>query len=213
MAAGRGERMRPLTNTLPKPLLPVGGKPLIEHLIAALVEAKFSELVINHSYLGSVLEQTIGDGSKYGASVRYSPEPEGALETGGGIYQALPMLGDVFAVVNGDIWTDYPFVRLREPTGLAHLVLVDNPAHHPQGDFALRRGRIDLQGDPRLTFTGIGVYRAVMFADCTAGRFPLAPLLRHAGATGAATGEHYRGRWVDVGTPERLRALDAELRS
>jgi MurNAc alpha-1-phosphate uridylyltransferase len=214
LAAGRGERMRPLTDQTPKPLLPVGGRPLIVHLIEALVRAEFTELVINHSYRGAELEQAVGTGSNYGARIRYSAEPEGALETGGGIYQALRMLGDVFLVVNGDVWTDYPFARLhRVPPGLAHLVMVDNPAHHPQGDFALVEGTIREHGEPRLTFAGIGVYRAGLFADCTPGRFPLARVLRRGIREGQVTGEHYPGQWIDVGTPERLRALDALLAS
>lgn len=212
LAAGRGERMRPLTDTTPKPLLPVAGRPLIVHLIEALVRASFSELVINHSYLGDRIEEAIGDGSRYGARICYSAEVEGALETGGGIYRALPLLGDVFLVVNGDVWTDYPFARLREPRDeLAHLVLVDNPAHHPHGDFALSADAVRTEGGPRFTFAGIAAYRAALFAGCAPGRFPLAPLLRHAIEAGEVTGEHYRGRWVDVGTPERLHALENSL--
>lgn len=214
LAAGRGERMRPLTDQTPKPLLSVGGRPLIVHLIEALVRAKFTELVINHSYRGAELERAVGTGSNYGARIRYSAEPEGALETGGGIYQALPMLGDTFLVVNGDVWTDYPFARLhRAPSGLAHLVMVDNPVHRPQGDFALVGGMICEHGEPRLTFAGIGVYRAGLFAGCAPGRFPLVRLLRRGIHEGQISGEHYRGQWIDVGTPERLRALDALLAS
>lgn len=212
LAAGRGERMRPLTDKLPKPLLPAGGRTLLEHLIDALARAGYRDLVVNHSYLGTAIEQALGDGTKYGVHIRYSPEPEGALETGGGIHRALPLLGDWFLVVNGDIWTDYPFGRLSgPPPGLAHLVLVDNPAHHPGGDFVLEAGTV-LEGDaPRLTFAGIGVYRSALFAGCAPGRFPLAPLLRRAMGTGGVSGEHYRGQWFDVGTPERLRELDRML--
>ncbi|HEX7043519.1 MAG TPA: nucleotidyltransferase family protein [Burkholderiales bacterium] len=211
LAAGRGERMRPLTDTVPKPLLAVGGAALIEHLIRGLARAGFRDLVINHSYLGNAIEAALGDGGRYGVRIRYSPEPDGPLETGGGIRQALPLLGDAFVVVNGDIWTDYPFERLaRPPAGLAHLVLVDNPPHHPRGDFALRDGRL-APGGPALTFAGIGVYRAELFAECAPGRFPLAPLLRRAMEQQAATAEHYRGAWFDIGTPERLRALAARL--
>lgn len=212
LAAGRGERMRPLTDGVPKPLLPVAGRPLIEHLVVALVRAGYTELVINHSYLGAAIEQALGDGRRYGARIRYSPEPEGALETGGGIHRALPLLGEEFLVVNGDVWTDYPFERLAHaPAGLAHLVLVNNPAHHPQGDFALHDGAVRDGPEPRLTYAGIGVYRAALFARCTAGRFPLAPLLREAIGRGQVSGEHYRGRWFDVGTPERLDTLDRLL--
>jgi len=211
LAAGRGERMRPLTDTVPKPLLRIGGAALIEYLIRGLARAGFRDLVINHSYLGDAIEAALGDGGRYGVRIRYSPEPGGPLETGGGIRQALPLLGDVFLVVNGDIWTDYPFERLaRSPAGMAHLVLVDNPPHHPHGDFALRDGRL-VPGEPALTFAGIGVYRAELFAECAPGRFPLAPLLRRAMEQQVATAEHYRGTWFDIGTPERLQALEARL--
>jgi MurNAc alpha-1-phosphate uridylyltransferase len=213
LAAGRGERMRPLTDSVPKPLLSAGGRPLVAHLIDALARAGFVELIINHSYLGGEIERALGDGTAYGVHISYSGEPEGALETGGGIFRALPLLGDEFLVVNGDIWTDYPFANLRKPpSGLAHLVLVDNPPHHPLGDFALSGNAIRLAGE-KLTFAGIGTYRAELFAGCAPGRFPLAPLLRRAIADHQLTGEHYRGRWVDVGTPERLQTLDSLLTS
>jgi MurNAc alpha-1-phosphate uridylyltransferase len=209
LAAGRGERMRPLTDTVPKPLLAAGGRPLIVRLIDVLVAAGFRELVINHSYLGSAIEAALGDGARYGARIDYSPEPRGALETGGGIRQALPLLGDPFLVVNGDVWTDYPFARLaRSPAGLAHLVLVDNPPHHPAGDFVLTGERVSDEDGSKLTFAGVGLYRAALFADQGPGRFPLVPLLRQAMRQGRVTGEHYTGRWHDVGTPERLRQLD-----
>jgi MurNAc alpha-1-phosphate uridylyltransferase len=212
LAAGRGERMRPLTDTVPKPLLQVGGRALIEHLIETLRRAGYTELVINHSYLGAALEQALGDGARYGVRILYSPESDRALETGGGIQRALPLLGDCFLVVNGDLWTDYPFAQLRTPpAGLAHLVLVDNPPHHPHGDFALNGQRVSADGGPRLTFAGIGVYHAALFSACSLGRFPLAPLLTQAIAQGQVTGEHYRGVWRDVGTPQRLRELDASL--
>ena len=212
LAAGRGERMRPLTDEVPKPLIPAGGKPLITHLIGALVDAGYRDLVINHSYLGAAIERALGDGARFGARIAYSPEPDGALETGGGIHRALPLLGEAFLVVNGDVWTDYPFARLaRPPRGLAHLVLVDNPPHHLAGDFVLRDENVEENGGARLTFAGIGVYRAALFANREAGRFPLAPLLRDAIASHQVTGEHYRGRWLDVGTPERLRTLDRIL--
>ncbi len=214
LAAGRGERMRPLTDHTPKPLLKAGGRCLIEHHLTALARAGFTDIVVNHAHLGAQIEQTLGDGSGYGMRITYSPEGDKALETGGGIFRALPLLGDgPFIVVNGDVWTDYPFAQLpREPQGFAHLVLVDNPSHHPQGDFALVGSRVTSSGAARLTFSGIGVYRPELFADCEPGIFPLAPLLRRAMEAGQVTGEHYRGRWLDIGTPQRLEELDRELR-
>jgi MurNAc alpha-1-phosphate uridylyltransferase len=212
LAAGRGERMRPLTDTTPKPLLEAGSRRLIEYHIEALAAAGITDLVINHAHLGEQIEGALGQGERYGVRIRYSAEGT-ALETGGGIHRALPLLGpDPFLVVNGDIWTDYPFSRLPAvPQGLAHLVLVDNPPHHRDGDFALSGGKVVPTGGPRLTFAGIGLYRPELFAHCRPGRFPLAPLLREAMAEGRVSGEHYRGRWTDIGTPERLAALDAEL--
>ncbi|MBI5450294.1 MAG: nucleotidyltransferase family protein [Gammaproteobacteria bacterium] len=214
LAAGRGERMRPLTDTLPKPLLAAGGQRLIEYHIRALVAAGITDIVINHAWLGAVIEQTLGDGSAYGASFAYSPEGEQGLETGGGIYRALPLLGaGPFIVINGDIWTDFPLASLPHvPEGLAHLVLVDNPDHHPDGDFVLSGARCLAAGSPRLTFSGIGLYHPQLFAGCSAGRFPLAPLLRAAMARGAVSGQHYQGAWFDIGTPERLAMLDVLLR-
>jgi MurNAc alpha-1-phosphate uridylyltransferase len=214
LAAGRGERMRLLTDTVPKPLLEAGGKPLIEYPIEALVRAGVRDIVINHAWLGERIEDHLGDGGRYGARIRYSPEGE-VLGTGGGIFHALPLLRDEpFAVVNGDVFTDYPFATLpKDPQGLAHLVLVDNPPHHPAGDFALSEGRLMAEGDPRFTFSGIGVYRPEIFAGCEGGAFPLGPLLREAARRGLVSAEHYRGDWVDVGTPERLHALDRRLRA
>ena len=213
LAAGRGERMRPLTDTTPKPLLRAGGRMLIEYHLENLVRAGVTEIVINHAHLGARIEAELGDGGRYGAHIRYSPEPPGALETGGGIHQALPLLGtEPFIVVNGDIWTDMDFRILpHAPDGLAHLVLVDNPEHHPAGDFHLQDGRVDYTGAPRLTFSGVGVYRAALFAGCAPGRFPLAPLLRAAMDAGDVRGQHYRGRWWDIGTPQRLAMLDELL--
>lgn len=212
LAAGRGERMRPLTDETPKPLLPVGGRPLIEHHLLALAQAGIGEVVINHAHLGERIEAALGDGSSYGLSIQYSPEGT-ALDTAGGIKHALPLLGDApFIVVNGDVWTDYPFHRLpARPAGLAHLVLVDNPEANPEGDFVLEGTHVRDGHGPRLTFSGIGVYHPALFDETPAGAFPLAPLLRRAMVAMAVTGEHYSGRWVDVGTPERLQALDAEL--
>ncbi|MEX2162872.1 MAG: nucleotidyltransferase family protein [Sulfuricaulis sp.] len=214
LAAGRGERMRPMSDTVPKPLLPVGGKPLIVHLVERLAEAGFRELVINHSHLGEKFPATLGDGRRYGVHIAYSHEAGGGLETGGGIFKALPLIDtDPFVVVNGDIWTDFPFTRLPSKLdGLAHLVLVNNPDHHPQGDFSLQHGRLLAAGESRLTFSGIGVYTHALFADCHPGKFPLAPLLFAAMAQGRVSGEHYTGRWCDVGTPQRLAALNQELR-
>jgi MurNAc alpha-1-phosphate uridylyltransferase len=212
LAAGRGERMRPLTDHTPKPLLPVAGRPLIVWHIERLAAAGITELVINHAHLGPQIEQVLGDGARWGVRIRYSPEGEGrALETGGGIYRALPLLGErPFLVINGDVWTDIDLGRLALPAGaLAHLVLVDNPAHHPAGDFRLAAGRLRPDGAPRLTFSGVGVYAPALFDDCAPGAFPLAPLLREAIARDRVTGEHHRGRWIDVGTPERLAGLEA----
>jgi MurNAc alpha-1-phosphate uridylyltransferase len=213
LAAGRGERMRPLTDHVPKPLLRVAGKSLIEYQIEALLRVGITELVINHAHLGTAIERALGDGSRYGATIVYSAEGERALETGGGIYRALPLLGTgPFVVVNGDVWTDFPFARLHgRVQGLAHLVMVANPPHHPQGDFHLAHGRLDGKGWPRLTFSGIGVYRPELFAGCRAGPFPLGPLLLQAMGRSQVSGECYRGRWCDVGTVERLQALEKEL--
>lgn len=214
LAAGRGERMRPLTDHTPKPLLPVRGQPLILYHVAALGRAGIRELVINHAHLGGQIEEFLGDGSRWGVTIRYSPEPEGALETGGGIFNALPLLGQgPFLVVNGDIWTDLDYGTLACPSDcLAHLVLVDNPPHHPCGDFALSNGRVVNDGEHRLTFSGIGMYRPKLFEGCDSGAFPLAPLLRVAVDRGEISGERYAGEWMDVGTPERLRELDCRLR-
>ncbi|QKT04367.1 nucleotidyltransferase family protein [Ectothiorhodospiraceae bacterium 2226] len=215
LAAGRGERMRPLTDHTPKPLLEVGGRPLIEYHILALARAGMCDIVVNHAHLGARIVERLGDGARYGVTLRYSPEPEGALETGGGIHRALPMLGpDPFVVVNGDVWTDYPFERLpAAPDGLAHLVMVDNPPHHPGGDFVLDAGWLSAAGERRLTFSGIGVYRPALFAPCRPGAFPLAPLLRDAMRAHLVSGEYHAGRWSDVGTPQRLEELDRELRT
>jgi MurNAc alpha-1-phosphate uridylyltransferase len=213
LAAGRGERMRPLTDHLPKPLLKAGGKALIEHRIESLAAAGFRDLVINHAHLGAQIEAHLGNGGRYGVRITWSREPDAALETGGGIFQALAWLdGENFLVVNADIWTDYPFARLAAPiAGLAHLVLVDNPPQHPRGDFVLRDSRVQAEGTPRLTFSGIGVYHRDLFRGCRPGRFPLAPLLRHAMESGQVSGEHYTGAWHDIGTPERLAELDRAL--
>ncbi len=218
LAAGRGERMRPLTDHCPKPLLPVAGRPLIEWHIEALVAAGFRDIVINHAWLGAKIEAALGDGSRWGANIVYSPEPDGALETGGGILQALRLLaveGDddaPFLVLNGDIISDFDLVRLPgRIDGLAHLVMVPNPEHHPRGDFVLSGGQLRDADGPRLTFSGIGLYRPQLFAASQPGAFPLAPLLREAMAAGRVSGQRHRGLWVDVGTPERLAMAERAL--
>lgn len=218
LAAGRGERMRPITDRTPKPLLPVAGKPLIVWHLERLARAGFYEVVINHAHLGDQIEALLGDGDAWKVSIRYSAEPPGALETAGGIAHALPLLGhDPFLVINGDIFCDWDLGRARSalsPQAMAHLVLVDNPPHHPQGDFSLQDGKVGPRGTATtsLTFAGIGVYRPALFADIPRGTpARLAPLLTEAIAAGRVSGEYHAGRWVDVGTPERLAALDAAL--
>lgn len=221
-AAGRGERMRPLTDTVPKPLLPVRGKPLIEWHLENLAAAGVDEVVVNTSWLAGAFAPALGQGDRWGLRLHYSHEGDEPLETGGGMLHALPRLGDApFVAVNGDIWCDYDFRQLpREPAGLAHLVLVDNPPHNAEGDFALLGdGQVQAAGEHRLTFSGIGIYRPALFtnwrtsigaaagAELDPPRFRLAPLLRAAMRAGEVTGEHHRGQWTDVGTPQRLAAL------
>ncbi|MCD5989032.1 nucleotidyltransferase family protein [Pseudomonas sp. CDFA 553] len=214
LAAGKGERMRPLTLHTPKPLVRAGGVPLIEYHLRALHEAGFHDVVINHAWLGQQIEDYLGGGERLGLRIAYSPEGE-PLETGGGIFRALPLLGDQpFMVVNGDVWTDYDFSALRVPmAGLAHLVLIDNPEHHPQGDFSLIDGQVRDSSDAgaRLTYSGIAILHPKLFADCQAGAFKLAPLLRAAMEQGQVTGEHFTGQWVDVGTHERLAQVEQLL--
>jgi N-acetyl-alpha-D-muramate 1-phosphate uridylyltransferase len=239
LAAGRGERMRPLTDHTPKPLLEVGGMPLIVWHVERLRAAGFTHIVINHAHLGQQIEAALGNGTAFGVSIDYSREVS-ALETAGGIATALPLIeNEVFTVVNGDIYCEYDFGRLAEPLARladghdqAHLVLVDNPPHHLAGDFVLDGSRVVTSpltpyvlgttgakdgipcGHPsRLTFSGIGVYHRALFDHTRAGeKAPLAPLLRLAIDAGRVSGEHYAGRWEDVGTPARLKALDEELR-
>ena len=217
LAAGRGERMRPLTDRTPKPLLRVGGLCLIEHHINALVTAGIKHLVVNHAHLGDQVVAKLGDGSKYGVRIIYSEEPDGALETGGGIFKALPLLkSDPFLVVNSDIWTDYPFSRIsKDVNGLAHIVLVRNPSHNPEGDFLLENDLVFKleEGKPgrALTFSGIGVYRHALFQDLQTGRFSLAPVLVQAMMKKKVTGEFYEGDWTDVGTIDRLTELGERL--
>ena len=225
-AAGRGERMRPLTDRRPKPLLEVGGKPLIVWQIERLARAGFATIVINHAWLGEQIEQTLGDGSRYGVRLVYSPERE-ALETAGGIAQALPLIETsdapaIFAAVSGDIFCEFDYARLREPAArLAahaqpgmHLVMVPNPRFHPRGDFALdAAGQLSLDGERRYTFGNIGLYDTRMFKGLARGeRRPLTPYYRETIARGRGSGELYEGRWENVGTPEQLRELDATLR-
>ena len=213
LAAGRGERMRPLTDLTPKPLLKAGGLPLIEHTILRLAASGFREIIVNTAHLGEQIVEYFDDGSKWGVNLQYSPE-ETALETGGGIVRALPMLGDdPFLVINGDIACDFPYETLKKrKIAMAHLVLVPNPPHHPAGDFALSDdGFVDSRGIEKFTFCGVGVYRPELFSDCHEPRFPLAPLLRSAMQRGAVTGEVYGGFWMDIGTVERLEAFDRHL--
>lgn len=216
LAAGRGERMRPLTDRTPKPLLPVGGKPLIVWHLERLAAAGFRDVVINHAHLGAQIETALGNGASWGLAIRYSPEPEGALETAGGIAQALPLLGSApFLVINGDIFCDWDVAQARAALAAgdcAHLVMVNNPPQHPQGDFVLQDGKVGAEGAPKFTFSGIGVYRPELFAGISRGQpARLAPLLRAAMGEARVSGELHRGRWTDVGTPERLAQLDAEL--
>jgi MurNAc alpha-1-phosphate uridylyltransferase len=216
LAAGRGVRLRPLTDTTPKSLLAVGGKALIVWHLEKLARAGFTEAVINHAHLGAMIESALGDGSRFGLAIRYSPERE-ALETAGGIAAALPLLGsEPFLVINADVYSDYDFSTLRGSQlggKLAHLVLVDNPAQHPRGDFALEDGHVRESGTPMLTFSGMGIYAPRLFSGIPPGtKVPLAPLLRKAMGVDRVSGEHYRGRWHDIGTAGRLHALNAELR-
>ncbi|MGZ4955864.1 MAG: N-acetylmuramate alpha-1-phosphate uridylyltransferase MurU [Methylobacter sp.] len=211
LAAGRGERMRPLTDYTPKPLLPAAGKPLIEYTIKQLVEAGFNDIVINHAHLGLQIEEQLGNGHQLGANISYSPEGEHALETAGGIINALHLLGDeAFLVVNGDIATDFPFAELKNRTvDLAHLVLVDNPVHNAQGDFGLNKSGLVLSNSTeQFTFSGIGLYRPELFSDIPKGPSKLGPLLRQAIASGRVSGQKMDGFWMDIGTPERLLELD-----
>ena len=215
LAAGRGERMRPLTDSIPKPLVTVAGKPLIAWHLTALARAGIREVVINLSWLPEKLRAALGDGHEYGVAITWSDEGPVPLETGGGIFRAVPLLGPgPFLVVNADIWTDIDFGALAlEPHSHAHLVLVPNPPHNPRGDFALDGDRVVNRDSGRLTYSGVGVYRPEFFAGCSAGRFPLLPLLNRAIAARRVRGELHRGAWSDVGTAERLAALEAQLRA
>lgn len=212
LAAGRGERLRPLTDRVPKPLLPVRGKPLIEYHLERLAQAGIGRIVINLAWLGRMLREALGDGSRFGVRIDYSEEAPRALETGGGIFRALPLLGEAtFLVVNGDVFTDYPFARAGLAPGCdAHLVLVPNPPQHPDGDFGLQQGLAIPDARERYTFSGIATYRREFFAGCTDGAFPLKPLLLRSMAAGRCSAEIYHGSWQDVGTVQRLEALNEE---
>lgn len=213
LAAGRGERLRPLTDTLPKPLIEVGGKPLIEHHLERLSAAGFQDIVINQGHLGHLLPEHLGNGERWNVRIHWSVEPPEALETGGGIFQALPLLGSgPFLLVNGDIFTDYPLARLRNiKCDQAHLVLVPNPEHNPNGDFSLQGARVRSEGPNLSTFSGLAVYHPRLLADCVAGRYSIVPILRKAMDNSLVTGELYRGKWMDIGNLERLQALRETL--
>ena len=211
LAAGKGERMRPLTDNMPKPLLQAGGKPLLQYHLENLARAGVGRIVINHARLGEMIVDRFADGREFGVEIIYSPEGDEPLETGGGIKNALPLLGpDAFIVVNADIWTDFDFKRLpSSPDGLAHLVLVPNPGHHTHGDFNLVNGKVtDGVSGERYTYSGIGVYKPELFAGLTEEAFMLAPVLRDAAGRGAISGEVFTGRWLDIGTPARLSDLN-----
>jgi N-acetyl-alpha-D-muramate 1-phosphate uridylyltransferase len=220
LAAGRGERLRPITDTMPKPLVPVAGKPLIVYHLEALARADIRDVVINLSWLPDKLRAALGDGAGYGVRITYTDEGPVALETGGGIFNAIQLLGPgPFLVVNGDTFTDLDFGALKAGAEadtragvLARLVLVPNPTQHPRGDFGLEGDRIVERETGRLTYSGIGVYRPALFAGCKPGKFPLLPLLERAIAAGCLAGELYEGEWHDVGTPQRLAELDARVR-
>lgn len=214
LAAGRGERLRPLTDEMPKPLIKVAGKSLIEYHLTNLADAGFKEIIINTAWLAEKIHQQLGDGSNYGLSITYSDEGE-ALETAGGIINALPLLGDEpFLVVNGDIWCDFDFstlTELRNPMQ-AHLVLVNNPEHNQKGDFALDNGAIKNTGDAMYTYSGIGIYSVDFFAEQQTGSLPLAPILRRKSDTNLISGQIHNGLWTDVGTLERMQELEDQLK-
>jgi MurNAc alpha-1-phosphate uridylyltransferase len=216
LAAGRGERMRPLTDRVPKPLLPVGGKPLIQFHIDALAASGVRDIVINLAWLGGSIREALGSGAASAVRIQYSDEGDAALETGGGIFNALALLGEgPFIVVSGDVWSDYPLGQLvsrLRPDDLAHFVMVANPDYHERGDFGLRDGRIVDDGE-RLTYANIGVFRSEFFAGCSPGKFPLAPLMRQRIREDKVGGEFHTGRWFNVGTPTQLAELDASLRA
>jgi MurNAc alpha-1-phosphate uridylyltransferase len=207
--------MRPLTDTTPKPLLPISGKPLIVYHLEALARAGVREVVVNLSWLGSRIREALGDGHEYGLQIAYSDEGPVALETGGGIFNALPLLGPgPFLVVNGDTWSDIDLAQLALPEDAhARIVLVENPPQHPRGDFGLEGDFVVDRPTERFTYAGVGIYRPELFAGCSAGKFPLAPLLKRAIEARLLRGQLHRGEWCDVGTPARLAELDARVRA
>lgn len=209
LAAGRGERLRPLSDHTPKPLIEVRDRALISYHLQNLALAGFGEVVINISHLRGMIRDALGDGSDWGLKILYSDESDNALDTGGGIHKALPLLGDApFAVINGDVFTNYPFSRLRAvKCNHAHLVMIPNPAHNPNGDWGMQGGRMNPDGEPRFTFSGISIYHPGFFANSTAGRFSVVPMLEAAARQKQITAELYRGEWHDVGTMERLQTL------
>jgi MurNAc alpha-1-phosphate uridylyltransferase len=215
LAAGRGERMRPLTDDRPKPLLDVGGKPLIDYHIEALILGGIRDVVINLSWHGEQIRDYLGSGDRYGISVAYSDEGAEALETGGGIHKALPLLGpEPFWLINGDVYSDYKYSQTGLDAGVVgHLVMVPNPPHNPKGDFCLNEQRIKSTGKPRLTYSGISVLDPALLIQCSPGKFPLAPLFKTAAEHDALTGEVFHGLWRDIGTPERLSELDQQLQA
>ncbi len=216
LAAGRGERLRPITDTLPKPLVEVAGKPLIAYHLEALARSGVREVIVNLSWLGGLIRAALEEGDRYGLRITYSEEGPEPLETGGGIFKALPLLGpEPFLVVNADIWTDMEFSRNLplEHDAHARIVLAPNPSHHPQGDFGVENGLVVERPSDRFTYTGVGLYRPEFFAGCQPGKFPMLPLLRRAIAARRLRGEVFHGRWCDAGSPERLARLDASVRA
>ena len=215
LAAGRGERLRPITDSLPKPLVRVGGRPLIAWHLARLSRAGVREVVINLSWLGDQLRAALGDGGEFGVRISWSEEGPVPLETGGGILRALPLLAPgPFLVVSADIWTDIDFGRIRIPDeSRAHLVLIPNPPHHPRGDFGLEHGRVVDRENERLTYANVGIYRPELFEGFDCGRFPLLAALKRGMAAREVSGEIHRGAWYDAGTPERLAELEERLRT
>ncbi len=211
LAAGRGERMRPLTDTIPKPLLEVNGLSLIEHQLLALKKSGINEFIINIAIMGNQIQQKLNDGTDYGVTIHYSDEGDSPLETAGGIIQALDFFQEPFLVTNADIYTHFDYKTLPTSlSGLAHLVLVDNPPHHPQGDFVLNDGQVLSSGEPKLTFSGISIYHPAFFESLAKGERPLAPLLFAAADKNVVSGQHFKGYWNDVGTPARLQKVNAD---